>query len=200
MTEVAVRRAVEADIAAITETVSTAFHHDPVWAWAFPDPNLRPEQYSRWWPIWIEAGLRNDSVWVTDGCEAAAVWTPPGASELNEEDEARLVSLLNQVLGAHADEVLEGIARFEAAHPRDEPHWCLSIVATHTDHRGRGIGVALLEENLRHIDEQRFPAYLESTNPANLERYQRLGFAVCGEFSMPAGGPGITTMWRDAAT
>lgn len=196
----AVRRAAGADIAAITETVSTAFHDDPVWGWAFPDPRLRPEQYARWWPLWIEAGLRNESVWVTDGCEAAAVWTPPGASELNDEEEARLAPLLTELIGARADEVIEGIDRFEAAHPRDEPHWYLSIVATHTDHRGQGIGVALLEENLRRIDEQGFPAYLESSNPANLERYQRLGFAVYGELSLPAGGPVVTTMWRDAAT
>jgi hypothetical protein len=41
------------------------------------------------------------------------------------------------------------------------------------------------------------PAYLESTNPANLSRYEALGFARIGEFG-PDGGPLITTMWREA--
>ena len=40
------------------------------------------------------------------------------------------------------------------------------------------------------------PAYLESTNPVNLPRYEALGFAPTGEFG-PAGGPVITTMWRE---
>jgi hypothetical protein len=42
------------------------------------------------------------------------------------------------------------------------------------------------------------PAYLESSNPANLDRYRRLGFVERGEFSLPADGPTVTTMWRTA--
>ena len=36
----------------------------------------------------------------------------------------------------------------------------------------------------------------ESTNPVNLPRYEALGFERLGEFE-PAGGPVITTMWRN---
>jgi hypothetical protein len=42
------------------------------------------------------------------------------------------------------------------------------------------------------------PAYLESTNPANDERYKGVGFEPIGEFSYPGGGPVVTTMWRPA--
>ena len=41
------------------------------------------------------------------------------------------------------------------------------------------------------------PAYLESTNPRNLPRYEALGFRARSTFG-PAGGPVVTTMWRDA--
>lgn len=192
------RTAGPADAVPITETVATAFFDDPVWSWAFPDPTRRFDQYTVWWRFWVDAGLRNASVWVTAGCEAAAIWTPPGVAELSDDDEARLDPLLRGLLGARADDVLEGIARFDALHPRDEPHWYLGIVATHTDHRGAGIGVALLQENLARIDDQHMPAYLESSNPANLDRYRRLGFDDREEFSLPAGGPVVTTMWRNA--
>ena len=40
------------------------------------------------------------------------------------------------------------------------------------------------------------PAYLESSNPANLKRYMRLGFEPIGEIFVPDGLPAITTMWR----
>jgi len=89
------------------------------------------------------------------------------------------------------------LARFEEAQPRTEPHFYLSLLGTHDDHRGKGIGMALLEENLARIDAEHMPAYLESTNPANLARYGRVGFVPIGEFSAP-GGPTATTMWRDA--
>jgi hypothetical protein len=41
------------------------------------------------------------------------------------------------------------------------------------------------------------PAYLESTNPANLRRYEGVGFAASGTFELPDGGPTVTTMWRE---
>jgi ribosomal protein S18 acetylase RimI-like enzyme len=195
---VTTRAAGPEDATAITETVSTAFFEDPVWSWAFPDPALRSDQYSLWWPLWIEAGLRKGSVWVTPGCEAATVWTTPGVAELSETEVARVEPLVRELLGARADDVLEGIDRFDAAHPHDEPHWYLSVVATHTDHRGAGLGFALLEGDLARIDGEHMPAYLESSNPANLDRYRRLGFVERGEFSLPADGPTVTTMWRTA--
>ena len=55
----------------------------------------------------------------------------------------------------------------------------------------------LLADNLALLDTARMPAYLESTNPANLLRYESVGFAVCGTFDLPDGGPTVTTMWRE---
>jgi len=84
---------------------------------------------------------------------------------------------------------------------REEPHWYLGVLATHTAHRGHGIGMDLLRENLRMVDETGLPAYLESSNPVNDDRYRDVGFEPIGGFDLPdteAGpGPHVTTMWRD---
>ncbi len=44
------------------------------------------------------------------------------------------------------------------------------------------------------------PWYLESSNPANLYRYMRLGFEPIGEIEVPDGRPAVTTMWRPPRT
>lgn len=62
----------------------------------------------------------------------------------------------------------------------------------------RGIGMALLAENLARIDCEHMPAYLESTNPAKIARYERVDFTRHGEFSTPDGSHTVTTMWREA--
>jgi hypothetical protein len=58
--------------------------------------------------------------------------------------------------------------------------------------------MALLEHDLELIDAEGFPAYLESSNPANNDRYAGVGFQVVGQFGYPGGGPVVTTMWRGA--
>jgi len=48
------------------------------------------------------------------------------------------------------------------------------------------------------IDALGQAAYLESSNPANNKRYLAHGFEILEEFSLPEGGPTVTTMCRDA--
>ena len=194
------RPAMPADLPALVETISLAFHEDPTWSWAFPDPVLRQQQYAVYWRFLIVGALRYPWVLRTNGYEAVAVWIPPGGTEIAEADEARIRPLVETLLGPRSDEVMELLARFEAAHPREQPHYYLSLLATHPDHRGQGIGMRMLGENLARIDAEHMPAYLESSNPANNQRYERLGFAAIGAFYPPdrESGPPVTTMWRDA--
>ena len=193
-----VRTAGPADLPAITETISLAFHGDPTWSWAFPDPDRRPEQYSVLWRFVVAGALRYPSVLMTASCEAAAVWIPPNGTELAEEDEARMMPLLEELVGPRATQVLELLARFDACHPHTEPHYYLSLLGTHPRHAGKRIGMALLAENLDRIDAEHMPAYLESSNPRNNHRYERHGFEATGEFYPPGGDVPVTTMWREA--
>jgi GNAT superfamily N-acetyltransferase len=188
----------EADLAQVTQVISLAFHEDPTWSWAFSDPERRPEQYAVFWRFMIAGAMRYPWVLMTNGGEAASVWIPPGGTEIAEEDEAQVGPMLETLVGARAGEVIELLDRFDAAHPRDEPHYYLSLLGTHPSHAGRGLGMVLLAENLRRIDLERRPAYLESSNPANNHRYERHGFVKVGEFFPPGSDIPVTGMWRDA--
>jgi len=193
-----IRLATDADRAAAIDTISRAFFHDPVWSWVFPDDAQRPAIYTRFWDFFLTAGLRNQSVDVVDDGAAVTIWVPPGESELAPEEEAALVEYLRPVCGERIDVVLEVFDRFERAHPTDPPHWYLSVVATHPDHAGKRLGVDLIAHRLRVADDEHAPAYLESSNPLNLARYEKLGFEPTGEFALPDDGPVVTTMWRAA--
>jgi ribosomal protein S18 acetylase RimI-like enzyme len=56
--------------------------------------------------------------------------------------------------------------------------------------------LGLLAANLRRLDAEASPAYLEASNPANVALYERYGFQVRGSFALPEGGPTVCTMWR----
>jgi GNAT superfamily N-acetyltransferase len=196
-----VRVATQADIPAITKTLSLAFHDDPTWSWAFPDDELRQRQYGVWWGFFLEAALRFDepAVFVTDGIEAAAIWLPPGEAELEPEDEEKVPRILRELIGDRADAVMELIKGFEHSQPANPPHYYLSLLGVHDDHRGEGLGMRLLAENLDRFDAEGVPTYLESSNAGNNPRYEGLGYERIGEFTTPDDAVTITAFWRDAA-
>lgn len=198
-TPVEARVATRAEIPAAVETLARAFYADPVWSWAFPDAERRLSQIRAVWGLVAEAALSYESAWLTGDRAAVALWIPPGKPELLPEDEASLEGLLAELLGDGAGRVLETFERFEAAHPESDPHYYLSLLGTNPDRRGQGLGMGLLAATLQWIDAEGAPAFLESSNPVNTPRYERLGFSVCGEFELPEDGPNVTQMWRDPA-
>lgn len=193
-----VRTARADDVDAVVTTLTTAFFHDPVWGPAFPDPGRRAAQAGALWRLFATSALRYPWLLVTENVEAVALWIPPGGTELTEEQEHGFEDFLRETTDeATAAGILAILEPMEHARPK-EPHFYLSLLGTHDDHRGKGLGIALLRESLARIDELRMPAYLESSNPAaNDKRYAAVGFVPNGELVMPDGHV-VTTMWRPA--
>ncbi|GAA2971925.1 GNAT family N-acetyltransferase [Streptomyces enissocaesilis] len=191
------RIATPKDIDAIVEVMTTAFFHDPLWGPAFPDEPRRALQAATMWRLYVTSAQRYPWTLVTPGAEAAAVWIPPGGTELTPHEEAGLEELLTQAAGTEAAKAILAIYdQLEAAHPA-EPCFYLTLLGVHDDHRGNGLGMGLLAESLTCIDTLGAPAYLESSNPANIARYQRAGFTPRDEITI-ATGHVVTTMWRPA--
>jgi GNAT superfamily N-acetyltransferase len=188
------RVATRADLEGVTETLAAAFAKDPVWSWAFPES----EKLAVWWRFYVNSALRYPCTWMLDGYAAVSMWIPPGGVELTEDEEAeKLEPLIESLAGSRSAEIIELLERFDASRPEGPPHYYLSLLGVHPDHRGKGIGMGLLGENLRGIDAEGAPAYLESSNFANDHRYERLGFRKVDEFSTPDDSVTVATMWRE---
>lgn len=183
----------------VVSILVSAFFKDPTWGWAFPDPLRRAEQHRRFWGFFVEGALRYPWVWLTPGNTATSVWIPPDGTEFSPAQEALMEATIVQMCGAGASRVLRAHAMFEVAHPRDAPHYYLTLLGTRAEHTGHGYGLALLAEILRKVDETGMPSYLEASNPANVPLYERYGFHVRDSFKLPEDGPEVFTMWREAA-
>jgi GNAT superfamily N-acetyltransferase len=194
---VASRTATRADLETVAEILAAAFYEDPVWAWAFPDPERRLDQHRAAWGYLTEAALDYAWVQVEESGGAAAVWVPAGKPELSPEQAERFADLLRGLLGEDAGRALDTVERFDRAHPHEPPHFYLSLLGTHPDHRGQGLGMELVAEALARIDELGAAAYLESTNPVNHRRYEGVGFLPRGSFELGEDGPAVLRMWRD---
>lgn len=199
-TPVRARVAAEADLDRVAETLGLAFEADPVWNWAFRVPECGPDALRAAWRFLIRSALDYGWVWHVDDCAAAALWIPPGKSEIRPEEEKHFQALVEGQMGDDAARLFATWECFDRAHEIErlqQPYYYLSLLGTHPDHAGRGLGMGLLADNLQRLDAEGTPAYLESSNPANNYRYQRLGFGSCGEFELPEDGPNVLQMWRD---
>ena len=185
------------DLGLVTETLTLAFFHDPVWGLALARPDGATVHHAAFWQLYVEGALRYSTVFMTDSASAVSVWIPPGGTELSDAGEEAVERLVADALEPVAARAMSELwERFAANHPQDEPHAYLSLLATHPDHRGHGIGQSLLGEDLARWDSAGLPAYLESTNPGNDHRYERAGFRRLGGFRAVLDDATISTMWR----
>ncbi len=198
MGEIVARLATVADRELVTDIITLAFADDPLWSKAMERPDGTKEHHRAFWRIAVEGALRYPWVWVTADGGAATVWIPPGGTEMSAVQEEALADVAREQLGTGAETYFEVLSRFAGAHPHSEPHYYLSLMGTHPAHRGRGLGMRLLAHNLALVDAEHQACYLESSNPANDERYASVGFERFGSFTFPGGGPTVTTMWRSA--
>jgi GNAT superfamily N-acetyltransferase len=194
---IVLRQTTENDCESLLDTLTGAFADDPVWgAWAFPRRDVAQDQRRALFRLWLTSALDHRCVLATAELEAVAVWYPHDATRSSQED-LRALAAMASSLGDQAQTFLEGCALLEASHPQDRPHFYLCLLATRLDARGQGCGRRLLEGSLELLDAARMPAYLESTNPRNLQLYERLGFECVGSVLLPGNGPKIDLMWRE---
>ena len=190
------RRVAPADSELVATIITLAFSEDPLWSWVLARSDGQTDHHDAFWRLFLEGAFAYPDTWITGGGEATSVWIPPGGVEMTAELEDRLGEFAGEHLGPKADRFFELLARFEAARPRVVDHYYLSLLGTHPDHRGKGTGMWLLAHDLELIDAVHAPAYLESSNPANNDRYASVGFERIGQFDAPDNGPVVTTMWR----
>jgi GNAT superfamily N-acetyltransferase len=183
----------------VVATIAVAFATDPVWGPALSRRDERTDHHEPYWRLFVEGAMRFGTVRTTDDGGAFSIWLPPGQAELSDEGAAELAALLRRTLEPPDVEAIEALyQRFDASRAGRPAHAYLSLLATHPEHRGRGVGQRLLADDLELWDAERMPAYLESTNPANDHRYARAGFHADGEFQAVRDDAWISAMWRPA--
>ncbi len=172
-----VRVATSADRAEVVTTAVAAFVNDPALRHFFPDERYA-EQATAFFGYLFDKRVDLGTVWVTEHCEAAAMWSPP-ATAISADDHQRAAesyATMEAVIGRDAAQRLCAYNDQVDQHlPSDSAHWYLGVLATHPDHAGRSYGVEVMRAGLNQVTG---PAYLETTQPANVAYYERLGWTV----------------------
>ena len=186
------RLATTDDTDAVVRILALGFATDPVWGlWALPDTADRARVMERYWRPFVVAAMEYGGVFVAPQLEAVSIWVPPGVPEMDDANEEVFLAVVDEIFGDRAALLFGAFEAFSENREPIPPHWYLSLLATDPDHRGSGLGMRLVTDVLADVvDAAGLPAYLESTNDANLARYAAAGFERHGAFSVPDGPDG----------
>jgi GNAT superfamily N-acetyltransferase len=193
-----VRSARRSDVPALARVLGRAFHDDPVMAWMQPDVVRRTAALPGFFAALARhhflTGAGADVAVAESGVGAAALWDPPGGWRHSPREQLAMMPAAIRAFRGHLGAGRALTEAMQAVHP-EEPHWYLAIIGSHPSVRGTGCGHALMRSRLDRCDAEHAPVYLESSNADNIPYYNRFGFDVTGEITMPD-GPTLWPMWR----
>lgn len=177
----------EDDVLAI---LMLAFSRDPATRWTWPEPKVYVEAFPRFAKAFGGAALGEGTAHRI-GWAGVALWLPPGARPDEAAIGALMASTADPGTAVDGPELMQQMA---SHHPK-EPHWYLPLIGIDPACQGKGLGSALLRHATDICDRDGVPAYLESSNPANVPLYERHGFEAIARIQV-GGSPVFTPMLR----
>ncbi|MEU3730881.1 GNAT family N-acetyltransferase [Streptomyces sp. NPDC033538] len=188
-----VRPATHDDVPAAVRTLARAFADYPFTRHVVAADDHQ-ERVRRFQELFLaRVAMAYGRAWVTDDRRAVAAWTTPDRDP--GPAFAEVGPLVAELAGDRAV-ALESAERALAPHRPGEPVWFLAAVGVEPRAQGAGLGTAVLRPGLEAAERAGFPAFLETSDTGNVRFYERLGFEVTAEVSLPDDGPRTWCMLR----
>lgn len=205
--EMEIRELEPDEVESAAEMLTRAFWDSQLMALLAPDEEQRAD-IGRWFfESQTVYGLLYGDVWAAvedDGTvQGAAIWWAPEHVEPNDErsTESGLADGPT-IVGPEGWARLQELSRATTTLHRQvaaDPHWYLSMIGVEPEMHRQGIGGEILAACLEFVDEEGLPAYLETAAEENLPFYQRYGFRIGAEVTVPSLGVTVWGMRREPA-
>lgn len=181
------------------EILTSAFHEDPLFAFLWPDENIRIKQTEMLTEFFLKSSSRTYSLETGEGDCAAVLgafapyeYPPSFLSSLR-----LLPGLLRMVSGSlkysslATMKKIKGLMRVAESMRPLQPYWYILVVGVDPRYQGRNFGGRILGGIIEKAEGQGVRIYLECSNPRSLDFYGKHGFEVVQEIVPFAGGPPI---------
>ncbi|MFJ8149677.1 GNAT family N-acetyltransferase [Streptomyces sp. NPDC096048] len=189
-----VRQATHDDVPAAVGTLARAFADYPFTRHVVAADDHQ-ERVRRFQELFlVRVAMVYGRAWVTDDCRAVAAWTTP------ERDPGPAFAEVGPQVAELAGDravALESAERALAPHRPSGPVWFLATVGVDPRAQRAGLGTAVLRPGLEAAERAGFPVFLETSEAGNVRFYERLGFEVTAEVSLPDDGPLTWCMLRE---
>ncbi len=180
-----------------------AFHDDPISKFYIADCHKRTTLLTGLYEQVIRHGVQQHSVFTLEGdVQCAVVWVMPSKDTTSVLDMIRL-SMIKTCLQVGIIWALRTLSYVQIADKMRQqlapnPHLYLYMLGVDPAYQNAGLGSQVIAPMLAKADTEHLPVYLETFNQRTLSFYQRHGFKVMAEQSVPHGGPTGWFMLRPA--
>jgi GNAT superfamily N-acetyltransferase len=196
-----IRAFTRADLKPTSAMMARAFDDDPLMTWIFPDESMRRRRLPAFFAASMRgSGLRHAGTELAvagDEVVGCATWLPPDVWMPSVWQQLVALPGYIRTLGSRLSVASASYSALLRLHPQAPPHWYLAGIGTDPPVQGTGIGSELMNSRLARCDAEGTPAYLESSKQRNVPFYERHGFTVTSELTIPGGGPTLWLMWRE---
>lgn len=192
-----------AEVDDAVEMLSRAFHEDPGAVIVEPDPSRRPTATAALFAPVVRWAMPFGHVAaaVTDGrVIGVATFVPPGHDSPTEEEmEAAGLGAAVAAVPDAAGRMATMIEFLEAQHARaiSGPHWRLEFYGVDPAHQGTGVGSRLIATGHEEADAAGERVWLETFTIENVRFYERRGYRVAIEGTVPGSGFALWGLVRD---
>jgi ribosomal protein S18 acetylase RimI-like enzyme len=174
---------------------------DPLFVHLLTDPQQRVSGVPMIMEMFLRIGLAHGEVWVTPPpIRGVACWLSPAHPTITVED--RDAAGWREVGAAWGREAVD---RFQAfIGERDgavdsltpQPHWHLAWLGVEPGQQGQGIGSTLVRQMTTRAEADGLACWLFTFAPRNVPIYERLGFHVTLDTTLPSSGLRLWVMAR----
>ncbi len=184
----------------ISELSAKAYYDDPLFSSFFPDVSKRMNLKYLFRMGFIQA-FKYGEIYATSDLTGVASWLPHEKAIFSTLDMIKngIFSFVFKAKGRDLKKIINYDDFCKRKHEQHAhfPHWYLQNIAVEPDYQGKGHASLLLKGMLDKIDEQNLPCYLETQNKKNVSMYQKFGFKVLEETTVPRTDFEFYLMLRD---
>ncbi|MFW5775456.1 MAG: GNAT family N-acetyltransferase [Chitinivibrionales bacterium] len=183
--------------------LADAFQHDPVWLKLFEGEPNRNQKFQAFFEVPVRYCIKYGEVYATsENLEGIAAWIPGRLADM-----ALWRIILSGAIGPglrmgfrpsrKMNPSFELLQRDRRTHMDGKPYVYLQIVGVATRFQGQGFGGKLIRALLEKCDRDKLPVYLETETEDNVRMYQRYGFKLLQQITLPNFGLPMWEMVRE---
>jgi ribosomal protein S18 acetylase RimI-like enzyme len=179
------------DIPRVGPILTDAFQNDPLWNKLFEGVPKIEQKYSAFFETPVRFCMKFGEAYATsENLEGIAAWVPGDQGDMTFWRMIRSGALKSAMkiganLGRKMKQIMKSLPEDRKEHMGEAPYFYFLIIGVSSQFQGRGFGGTLIRALIEKSEGMGIPLYLETETEENVTMYERFGFSVVKEITLP---------------